>query len=74
MPHPVHGPLKLGRGDLEDGVKFSSSLPGNADSDPLDESDAADALLLDAPIDLTDAAAHGRGTGTTPMKNSEFPL
>ena len=33
------------------------------DSDPLDESDEADAILLYAPIYLADAAADGRGTG-----------
>ena len=33
------------------------------DSDPLDESDEADAILLNAPIYLADAAADGRGTG-----------
>ena len=41
--------------------KTPSSMP--ADSDPLDESYAADALLLDAPVAFAGGATHGRGTG-----------
>ena len=40
------------------------------DPDPADEPDAADALLLDAPVHLADAAAHCRRTGNITLRNS----
>ena len=46
-----------------------------ADSDPLDEPDEADALILHAPLGLADAAAHGRGAGMdAALNDSEFPI
>ena len=57
-------------------VREMFTFLARADSDPLDEPDEADALLLDAPLGhLADAAAHGRGAGTdAAVKNSEFTL